>query len=471
MKLVALLIEVAFGTYCQDDNGAISCTCGHVPIVHLASHRGDLELLGKIRDAQTCDFGVQSAAGNNALFFAAQSPKPLAVSRFLVENGVDKSHANRHGMTPLHALLSQDAAVSDVDEILNTINEYRYYGMSSNALSRPVVQFTVIPNYLKVSIPVYLVGYSPSDYLERNDKFSLVEKDKIKSSLQSPFESVISTVSQKSRDELIASFEERRKKEIEQRQRDFDDLRDEFEQKNVEFESQASQLKNSLEATKKMHQDAQSQVLKLKEEYMAEIERHQVEENSIKTRFDECIVHAAEVARLREIEQADKAKELESVTAQHEANLVKNKFDFDARENEFERRIGDYQAQVANYITQVEDLKIQVREKDLAIVNQKAELEQVQESMTSAAATARADLDERLKACAAKVVTFEIESAAQAEQLTATLSENEKLAAEREIRRRQTEQLSADLTAKISANVACLKMLKELRPDDASSQD
>ena len=91
--------------------------------------------------------------------------------------------------------------------------------------------------------------------------------------------------------------------------------------------------------------------------------------------------------------------------------------------------------------------------------------------MTSAAAAARADLDERLKACAAKVVTFEIESAAQAEQLTATLAENEKLVAERETTRRQTEQLSADLTTKISANVACLKRLKELRPDDAMSQD
>ena len=85
--------------------------------------------------------------------------------------------------------------------------------------------------------------------------------------------------------------------------------------------------------------------------------------------------------------------------------------------------------------------------------------------MTSAATAAQADLDERLKACSAKVVTFEIESAAQAEQLAAALSENEKLAAEREITRRQTEQLSADLTTKISANVACLKRLKELKPD------
>ena len=112
---------------------------------------------------------------------------------------------------------------------------------------------------------------------------------------------------------------------------------------------------------------------------MAEIERHKAEENAIKTRFDECEVRAAEAVRLREIEQADKAKELESVAAEHEANLVKNKFDFEARENEFERRIGDYQAQVTNYITQLEEIRIQMQQKDQVIANQKAELEKVQE--------------------------------------------------------------------------------------------
>lgn len=73
-------------------------------------------------------------------------------------------------------------------------------------------------------------------------------------SLQTPFENVVSTVSKRTRDELLASFEVKRKHEMDKRQRDLDELREEFDQKNIEFDGQANELKNNLLESKRMHQ-------------------------------------------------------------------------------------------------------------------------------------------------------------------------------------------------------------------------
>lgn len=127
MRRPFILFQAALGlNYCtndvQDVAGPIdSCTCGvsNIPLVHLASIKGDVALLTKIRDEQACDLTVKSATGNNALFFAAQSAKPLETSRFLIKNGVDKSQGNRNGITPMHALLSEGSNANNLEEVLH----------------------------------------------------------------------------------------------------------------------------------------------------------------------------------------------------------------------------------------------------------------------------------------------------------------------------------------------------------------
>ena len=109
-------------TNIQDLSGRIdSCTCGasNTPLVHLASKNGNIALLTKIRDEEACDLAVKSPTGNNALFFAAQSPKPLETSRFLIQNGIDKTQSNQNGITPMHALLSKGSFATDLDEVLH----------------------------------------------------------------------------------------------------------------------------------------------------------------------------------------------------------------------------------------------------------------------------------------------------------------------------------------------------------------
>ena len=71
--------------------------------------------------------------------------------------------------------------------------------------------------------------------------------------VRKPLNDVLITVNERTRDELISSFEKKRLKEIEKRQKDLDELRDEFEQKNLEFEKKSVLLKKSLEESKDLH--------------------------------------------------------------------------------------------------------------------------------------------------------------------------------------------------------------------------
>jgi ankyrin repeat protein len=112
----------------SDPNAAIeNCLCGlqKTPLVHLAALKGDVDLIQKIRDEKICDLGISSSTGNNALIFAAQSSSPFQVSKLLLESGVKKEQSNLNGITPLHALLSQNSKVNDIDELLNVSSKTR----------------------------------------------------------------------------------------------------------------------------------------------------------------------------------------------------------------------------------------------------------------------------------------------------------------------------------------------------------
>lgn len=268
----------------SDPNAAIeNCLCGlqKTPLVHLAALKGDVDLIQKIRDEKICDLGISSSTGNNALIFAAQSSSPFQVSKLLLESGVKKEQSNLNGITPLHALLSQNSKVNDIDELLNTITEYRFHGFNAESITRPVFHLTLVPGLLRVTVPNYFVSYSPFDYLKKNMKFNDREKERIMTAVRKPLNDVLITVNERTRDELISSFEKKRLKEIEKRQKDLDELRDEFEQKNLEFEKKSVLLEKSLEESKDLHLTAQAQIDDLKTKYLAEVESHEASQNSL----------------------------------------------------------------------------------------------------------------------------------------------------------------------------------------------